>query len=107
MSWIRPEQRGFLPQRSILSNITEIDEAAQRADLTEDSAGLFLFDFEAAFPSISQTFMFRMLEYIGVPAGALTLVRALYHENQCTLKVGRTIWGGLWHFCRDSPRLPT
>ena len=39
-----------------------------------------LFDFKAAFPSLSVEFFQAALELIGVPLAARRMVRALYHD---------------------------
>ena len=64
------------------------------AALQEDEAAIFLFDFAAAFPSVSQDFLLRALSHIGLPAGALHAVRALYDNNRCRLAFGGQLWGG-------------
>ena len=92
--WICPEQRGFLPGRSILANVIDIEEAAAHQALGEDEAAIFLFDFSAAFPSVNQDFLVRALSHIGLPAVALNVVRALYDNNRCRLAFAGTLWGG-------------
>ena len=50
---------------------------------------IFLFDFAAAFPSISQRFLLEVLRFVGFPASAFRLTTALYFEH-----VGRpTLFG--------------
>ena len=39
--WARPQQNGFLPKRSILLNVVDLEEAAMRADLTEEAPAMF------------------------------------------------------------------
>ena len=65
--WISPQQQGFLGNRSILKNLLDIDYAAMVTALTSDQGALILFDFAAAFPSISQTYMMDLLTSLGLP----------------------------------------
>ena len=68
--WVSMGQRGFLKGRSMLMNVLDIDEAAMTISLKEKWGGLVLFDFKAAFPSVSHDFMFAVLEHIGLASGA-------------------------------------
>ena len=92
--WISPAQRGFLPGRSILANVVDIEEAFVLAALQEDESAVFLFDFAAAFPPVSQDFFLRALERIGLPPHALHAIRALYDNNRCRPAFGGQLWGG-------------
>ena len=82
--WLAKEQRGFLPGRSMLANVVDIETEAMRYALHFDSPALILFDFAASFPSISQEYIFEVLEHLGVPAPARRLVRSLYFEHYGT-----------------------
>ena len=53
-----------------------------------------LFDFKAAFPSISHEYLFKVLEHIGLPRTAMNLVAALYNGNRCIIKCGGTTFPG-------------
>ena len=50
-------QRGFISDRHMLQNILEMDYHAQCASLKFDRAAMLLFDFKAAFPSLSHNFV--------------------------------------------------
>ena len=50
---VSPEQQGFLGGRSLLTNVMDIDDAMRRAALGGDCFAAIVFDFRAAFPSIS------------------------------------------------------
>ena len=54
-------QRGFVKGRSMLSNVIDVDEAMMEVALTEDNPAAFLFDFEAAFPSIDHSYILDVL----------------------------------------------
>ena len=60
-------QRGFIKGRSMLSNIVDIEEAMLSSSLTQSSAAAVFFDFEAAFPSVSQEFLLEVLAARGWP----------------------------------------
>ena len=64
---VHQHQRGFLPGRSMLANITEIDHIAHLMALEEDDPAMVLYDFTAAFPSISRHFTIQALEAFGAP----------------------------------------
>ena len=86
--WIAPEQRGFLPGRSMLANVIDMDEQSMRASLSEQDGALLLFDFAAAFPSVARDFLLGVLRYLRVPQSAVNLCEALYHRNTCYLQLG-------------------
>ena len=51
--WVSECQRGFLPGRSLLSNVVDVDCEAMTVSLKYAGGAIVLFDFKAAFPSIS------------------------------------------------------
>ena len=53
---ISPAQRGFLPGRSMLQIVVEIDGEMRAASLQADRAAAVFFDFAAAFPSLAHDF---------------------------------------------------
>jgi len=104
-------QRGFLKGRSILRNVLEIDWESMRVSLLDDRGALVLFDFEAAFPSLSQEFMFEALEKLGLPPPVLQVIRFLYQSNNCIIKLkghlfeGFPLTSGVRQGCPLSPLL--
>ena len=104
-------QRGFLKGRSLLTNVLEIDWESMRVSLSTDRGALVLFDFEAAFPSLSQDFLFEALAKTGLPPGILQAIRGLYHNNECLIKLkgqlfeGFPISSGVRQGCPLSPIL--
>lgn len=50
---IFPAQRGFLPGRSMLPNVVEVDGEMRAASLEHDGAAAVFFDFAATFPASS------------------------------------------------------
>jgi hypothetical protein len=80
-AWVSDVQRGFLKGRSMLSNVVDVDCEAMTVSLTCARGSLILFDFAAAFPSMSHDYMFGVLEWIGVPPEAMSFIRSLYHQK--------------------------
>ena len=109
--WVSPQQQGFLHGRSMLQNVIDIETESMLAALRYESGGLVLFDFAAAFPSVSQTFLLRTLEHLGLPSFALSMVRALYDESACHLSQqgglypGFRLASGIRQGCPLSPLL--
>ena len=86
--WVSDMQRGFLTGRSMLANIVEVDYHAMKISLMHDRGALVLFDFEAAFPSVSQEFMWEMLTHIGFAPGNTT---AVHRQPALHTREGRSI----------------
>ena len=86
--WASPSQHGFLPGRSMLSNVLEVDHALMRTALFHDTGVAIFFDFKAAFPSISHHFLRRVLRAVCLPQWLLRFVDALYCGNLCQIVIG-------------------
>ena len=83
-TWADPDQRGFVPNRQGVDNIIGFDTAMRIQDWTAPAAEMPLglcFDFKAAFPSISHSFLFLVLRAIGVPRGLERFLSAMYRQN--------------------------
>ena len=78
---VSPAQRGFLPGRSMLANILDVDFELRVASLRHPRAVAVFYDFKAAFPSVNQDFMWHTLAALGVPAPFLNAFRAFYFRN--------------------------
>ena len=85
---ISDEQRGFVPGRSMLANILDVEEAMQLTALEHPRGAAWFFDFQAAFPSVAHRFLLRTLEAAGLPPWLLRFVHNLYENNRCTMVVG-------------------
>ena len=83
--WISHMQHGFLSGRSMLANSVDIQHAAQMVTLQNESGGLVLFDFKAAFPSLNHKYMHTVLKALGLPDAMLDLVQMLYHQHGCNI----------------------
>ena len=79
----------------MLANVLDIDFESMKVSLNNPNGAIILFDFEAAFPSISQSFLLDMLQRVGLPEEVLQVVRALYWQCRCVVKVGGSTlsWG--------------
>jgi len=72
--WISRMQRGFLKSRQMLHNVLDIDFEAIRISLEQDNGALILFDFRAAFSSVSHAFLQACLKALGFPETAMHFV---------------------------------
>ena len=93
-TWILPRQQGFLTKRSIIRNLLQLDTASMITSLTQPAGACVLLDFASAFPSISQEFLFEVLQHIGLPHESLNLLTALYSNSRCEVKQGNTTTPG-------------
>ena len=86
-----PLQRGFIPGRTFVQNVVDLDAAARQFGLQMGAAklpSLACFDFAAAFPSLSHSWLFRLLAHLKLPEGFVNLVKAVYH---CNTAFGRVL----------------
>ena len=87
MEFVSAMQRGFVRNRSILMNVLDIDFESMKVSLKHSRGALVLFDFEAAFPSLSHEYLFETLSHIGVPTDTLAALKCFYINNVHTLRV--------------------
>ena len=78
----------------MLSNVVDVDFEAMTVSLTRAGEAIVLFDFKAAFPSISHTYLLKVLRHIGMPSHAMNLVEALYDCNRCIIACGGSTFEG-------------
>ena len=78
----------------MLENVLDIDFESMRFSLAGSGGALILFDFEAAFPSISQEFLISMLTRLHLPSEVTNVVKALYHDCKCWIKMGGSVYEG-------------
>ena len=109
--WISAMQRGFLKGRQMLHNVLDVDFEAMRVSLKTEHGLLVLFDFRAAFPSVSHEFLISCLRYLGLPAYVMNFIRIMYNNNWCTIRIqgedfpGFMMEGGVRQGCPLSPLL--
>ena len=94
-SFVTDSQQGFVTGRSMLANIIEVDDSChQMYHDHHNAAAAVFFDFEAAFPSISQGFMWEVLEGFGMPVSWVKAISFLYADNYQQLKLGGQVLPG-------------
>jgi hypothetical protein len=109
--WATRIQRGFIRGRRMFANIVDIEMEAMRISLKSRSGALILFDFGAAFPSLSHDFLWEVMGRIGVPKKVIKAMQALYQDNQHWLPLeGKTfksllVQSGVRQGCPLSPLL--
>ena len=79
------DQRGFLPGRSMLANLLDIDEAMLLGALKGDGSMTLFYDFAAAFPSIEHDLLTDVFKSFGWPDWLLNIVNRLYSLNFCQI----------------------
>ena len=87
-------QRGFLPYRAMLRNIIDIDWYAQKVSIKSRRGIILLFDFRAAFHSVSHQFMWASLEAFGLPAAFIRAIQLFYVDNKHSIKIAGQIFEG-------------
>jgi len=60
-------QQGFIRGRKMLQNVLDIDFHSMKISFSGPDGAIILFDFEAAFPSISQDYLMDMLTRLNLP----------------------------------------
>ena len=63
--WAHPSQRGFIMGRSLLHNVVDIEaQSLLNAAYRTHAPATLLFDFKAAFPSLSRRYLFSTLKAV-------------------------------------------
>jgi len=92
-------QQGFIKGRKLLNNVLDIDYNAMTVSLRCAKGALIFFDFKAAFPSISHSFLKDSLRHLGLPEHALSFVDALYDDNNCNISYKGSTYKGFGMHC--------
>ena len=74
----------------MLRNVLDVDLAAQKVSLKSRSGAILLFDFRAAFPSLSHEMIWDTLEVSGVDPLFIEVVKHFFTNNKHILKVRGT-----------------
>ena len=74
-SWVDNEQRGFANGRVMLQNVADCEALSIAASMTRSNAACVLFDFRAAFPSLSREWLFAVLLAAKLPPPVIQLRR--------------------------------
>ena len=105
------EQRGFMKGRQIIENVLEVDYEYMKVCLNSDKGALILFDFTAAFPSVSHDYLWAALASFGVPEGIIRAFKVLYTRNTHLIRTADgifesvTVTSGVRQGCPLSPLL--
>ena len=59
---------------------------SKRHEFKQPTFILFL-DFKAAFDSVNRTSLWQILEQYGLPSKLLSMIKALYHDTKCTVRI--------------------
>ena len=92
--WVSQEQRGFLPKRSMLANVVQMEAKAISVAARHEQGAAALIDFKAAFPSISHEYLITCLRAVGLPSSAIRVIQRLYQDGHCEISVGGGLWPG-------------
>eukprot|EP00959_Pyramimonas_sp_CCMP1952_P266711 5576253-Pyramimonas_sp.AAC.1 len=79
--------------RSMLSNVVDIEHAATMAALEDEDAAIVLFDFIAAFASVSRKYLLSMARASGFADTAMTVLSSFYHLTVGTLSLHGALYG--------------
>ena len=83
----------------MINNLIEIDYDAMVVSMKAEKGMLVLFDFKAAFPSVSHDFLMNSLEAIGLPPHAIQFINALYDNNKCNISFQGNLYEGFGREC--------
>ena len=81
-------QTAYLPQRSIHSSLTQVNLNLEQ--FTDEDC-LVACDFSKAFDKINRTYLFALLEQIGLHPSTLGLVKAMYHHTDAFLDINGSL----------------
>ena len=96
--WISAALSGFLKGRLIqmLRNILDIDFIGQKISIKHRRGAIVLFDFRAAFPSMSHDLFWDTLLAIGLPLEYVDALKLFYKRNVHLIKV---VGGSIFSQC--------
>ena len=87
-SLIGSHQTAYLPQRSIHSSLTQVNLNLEQ--LTDEDC-LVACDFSKAFDKINRTYLFALLQQIGLHPSTLALIKAMYHHTDAFLDINGSL----------------
>ena len=97
--------------RQIIDNVLEIDWEYMKVTINSPRGALVLFDFTAAFPSVSHEYMWKALHSMGVPDSVINAFKYLYVDNTHMIRMNGkahtsvTVTSGVRQGCPLSPLL--
>ena len=87
---LRDEQSGFRARRSCNDAIFALRNIIEKAVDFNIPVYLHFVDFQKAFDSIHRDTMWKIVRSYGVPDKILNVMKALYDENKCNIRVGQS-----------------
>ena len=84
---LRPNQAGFRPGRSTISQIHALRRLLEAADEYRLNLIVSFADFKKAFDSINRQVMFAILRYYGIPAKVVSAIASLYAQSKGSVLV--------------------
>ena len=87
-SLISSHQTAYLPQRNIHSSLTQVNLNLEQ--LTNDDC-LVACDFSKAFDKLDRTYLFAILQQIGLHQSTLGLIRAMYQHTDAFLDINGSL----------------
>ena len=93
--YIRKHQKGFLPGRSMLENVIDVEEGRIESSVRDLPHVARFFDFKAAFPSIAHTYLKKVLAKLGCPHWLLHIVDCLYANTRCSISLEGRLFEGV------------
>ncbi|CAK0910901.1 unnamed protein product [Prorocentrum cordatum] len=78
-------QQDFLAGRSMLKTVIDVDSSMREAALNADDPAAVFHDFQAAFASLSHSFLLKSLQGLGLPATVCRFMECLYWGHGCRL----------------------
>ena len=81
-------QTAYLPQRSIHSSLTQVNLNLEQ--LTDEDC-LVACDFSKAFDKLDRTYLFALLEQIGLHPSTLGLIKTMYHHTDAFLDINGSL----------------
>ena len=83
-----PHQTAYLPQRSIHSSLTQVNLNLEH--LTEEDC-LVACDFSKAFGKLDRTYLFPLLQQIGLHSSTPGLIKLMYHHTDAFLDINGSL----------------
>ena len=96
----------FLQRRQMMSNLLDIDEAAQKISVKSRRGATLLLDFEAAFPSMDHGFIWDTLKAVGIPIEFINAIRLFYKGNTHLLRLHGSLFDGPTVYCGERQGCP-
>jgi hypothetical protein len=86
---LRENQCGFRPGRSTVDQIFTLRQIIELRMQYRRPLIVAFIDFKAAFDSVDRPRMYELLDALGLPTKIINLIRALYTDSKCVVRVGK------------------